>query len=50
MSDVGAYGLWRRSCDIEPIRFSVDENRISVDDVRFSFNEPRASCLLGMLI
>lgn len=48
-SEVGEYGLGRRSCDTDP-RLSVDAGRILVDDSRFSLDEPRASwdgCLAG---
>ncbi|KAA0061854.1 hypothetical protein IC582_026259 [Cucumis melo] len=41
-SEVGEYGLGRRSCDTDP-RFSVDAGRMSLDDSRYSFDEPRAS-------
>lgn len=41
-SEVGEYGLGRRSCDTDP-RFSVDAGRVSVDEVRCSLDEPRAS-------
>ncbi|KAF2312606.1 hypothetical protein GH714_035206 [Hevea brasiliensis] len=41
-SEIGDYGLGRRSCDTDP-RFSVDVARLSVDDARYSFDEPRAS-------
>ncbi|XP_038901013.1 protein OCTOPUS [Benincasa hispida] len=41
-SEVGDYGLGRRSCDTDP-RFSVDAGRMSLDDSRYSFDEPRAS-------
>lgn len=41
-SEVGEYGLGRRSCDTDP-RFSVDVGRMSLDDSRYSFDEPRAS-------
>ncbi|KAJ7964126.1 hypothetical protein O6P43_013990 [Quillaja saponaria] len=41
-SEVGEYGLGRRSCDTDP-RFSIDASRMSVDNSRFSFDEPRAS-------
>ncbi|EEF41843.1 protein OCTOPUS [Ricinus communis] len=41
-SEIGDYGVGRRSCDTDP-RLSVDVARLSVDDVRYSFDEPRAS-------
>ncbi|KAL5580821.1 hypothetical protein UlMin_013263 [Ulmus minor] len=41
-SEVGEYGLGRRSCDTDP-RLSIDAGRMSLDDSRFSFEEPRAS-------
>ncbi|XP_050237453.1 protein OCTOPUS-like [Mercurialis annua] len=41
-SEIGEYGLGRRSCDTDP-RFSIDMARLSVDDSRYSFDEPRAS-------
>ncbi|KAI5603495.1 hypothetical protein BDE02_01G223000 [Populus trichocarpa] len=41
-SEIGEYGLGRRSCDTDP-RLSVDVARLSVDDSRYSFDEPRAS-------
>ncbi|KAK6927064.1 Protein OCTOPUS-like [Dillenia turbinata] len=41
-SDVGDYGMGRRSCDTDP-RHSVDGGRISIDSSRYSFEEPRAS-------
>ncbi|KAJ9128588.1 hypothetical protein P3X46_034726 [Hevea brasiliensis] len=41
-SEIGEYGLGRRSCDTDP-RLSVDVARLSVDDARYSFDEPRAS-------
>lgn len=41
-SEIGEYGLGRRSCDTDP-RLSVDVARLSVDGARYSFDEPRAS-------
>ncbi|EXC01492.1 hypothetical protein L484_022069 [Morus notabilis] len=41
-SEIGEYGLGRRSCDADP-RLSVDAGRMSLDDYRYSFDEPRAS-------
>ncbi|KAG6570672.1 UPF0503 protein, chloroplastic, partial [Cucurbita argyrosperma subsp. argyrosperma] len=41
-SEVGDYGLGRRSCDTDP-RFSADAGRMSLDDSRYSFDEARAS-------
>ncbi|KAF7816068.1 UPF0503 protein [Senna tora] len=41
-SEIGEYGLGRRSCDTDP-RLSLDAGRISVDDSRISFDVPRAS-------
>ncbi|KAG5253785.1 hypothetical protein OIU77_017019 [Salix suchowensis] len=41
-SEIGEYGLGRRSCDTDP-RLSVDVARLSVDDSRYSFDDPRAS-------
>lgn len=41
-SEIGEYGLGRRSCDTDP-RLSVDAGRMSLDDYRYSFDEPRAS-------
>ncbi|KAK6935764.1 Protein OCTOPUS-like [Dillenia turbinata] len=41
-SDVGDYGMGRRSCDTDP-RHSVDGGRISIDGSRYLFEEPRAS-------
>lgn len=48
-SEVGEYGLGRRSCDTDP-RLSLDVGRVSVDDSRISLDMPRASwdgCLIG---
>ncbi|XP_015896911.3 protein OCTOPUS [Ziziphus jujuba] len=41
-SEVGEYGMGRRSCDTDP-RLSIDAGRMSLDDSRYSFDEPRAS-------
>ncbi|KAM6583907.1 hypothetical protein CsatB_010909 [Cannabis sativa] len=41
-SEVGDYGLGRRSCDTDP-RLSMDVGRMSLDEYRYSFDEPRAS-------
>lgn len=41
-SEVGDYGMGRRSCDTDP-RLSIDAGRMSLDDSRYSFDEPRAS-------
>ncbi|XP_060964385.1 protein OCTOPUS-like [Cannabis sativa] len=41
-SEVGDYGLGRRSCDTDP-RLSMDAGRMSLDEYRYSFDEPRAS-------
>lgn len=41
-SEVGEYGMGRRSCDTDP-RASIDAGRMSLDDSRYSFEEPRAS-------
>lgn len=41
-SEVGDYGMERRSCDTDP-RLSIDAGRMSLDDSRYSFDEPRAS-------
>ncbi|KAI4305181.1 hypothetical protein L6164_028564 [Bauhinia variegata] len=41
-SEVGEYGLGRRSCDTDP-RLSVDAGRISMEESRFSFDGHRAS-------
>ncbi|PON62798.1 hypothetical protein TorRG33x02_278140 [Trema orientale] len=41
-SEIGDYGLGRRSCDTDP-RLSMDAGRVSLDEYRHSFDEPRAS-------
>lgn len=41
-SEVGDYGLGRRSCDTDP-RLSMEAGRMSLDEYRYSFDEPRAS-------
>ncbi|KAK4275200.1 hypothetical protein QN277_018326 [Acacia crassicarpa] len=41
-SEVGEYGLGRRSCDTDP-RLSLDAGRMSLDDSRISLDMPRAS-------
>ncbi|XP_062085121.1 protein OCTOPUS-like [Humulus lupulus] len=41
-SEIGDYGMGRRSCDTDP-RLSMDAGRMSLDEYRYSYDEPRAS-------